>query len=194
MILLETARLCVLVFACLPYCIKKKVFRHIYYYGKFYNTGNSLCLCISSILPSSYQPYYNYRPSSCHQPQRNNWNTSWSDRPLDRRSPTINIWQYIQGLVGGTNNTEQKRSIGVLYLGQAENGSSHIVFKLGTKVVVSVNKVVVIPTLKTVIYWVNEMGISEKEPEGVQFTNRDGRVIINNLDISPALLGRQTQF
>ena len=64
------------------------------------------------------------------------------------RCPTIRIGQYIQGLVGGTNNTEQERSIDVLYLGWVENGSSHIVFKLDTKAVVLVNRVVVIPTLK----------------------------------------------
>ena len=36
------------------------------------------------------------------------------------RCPTIRIGQYIQGLVGGTNDTEQERSINALYLGQAE--------------------------------------------------------------------------
>ena len=62
----------------------------------------------------------------------------------------------------GTNNTEQERSIDALYLGRAENGNGHIVFKLDTRAVVSVNRVVVIPTLKTVIDRVNAMGISEK--------------------------------
>ena len=94
------------------------------------------------------------------------------------RCPTIRIEQYIQGLVGGTN-----RSIDALYLGRAENGSGHIVFKLDTKAVVSVNRVVVIPTPKTIIDRMNEMGTSEKQPEGVQFTNRDDRVSINDLDL-----------
>ena len=99
------------------------------------------------------------------------------------RCPTIRIGQYINGLVGGTNNTDQERSINVLYLGRAENDSGHIVFKLDTKVVVSVNRVVVISTPKTIIDRVNEMGTSEKQPEGVQFTNRDGRVSIDDFDL-----------
>lgn len=43
----------------------------------------------------------------------------------------IQFRQYIQvqGLVGGTNNTEQERSIGALYLGLINNGSGLIVFK-----------------------------------------------------------------
>ena len=69
-------------------------------------------------------------------------------------------------------------------MGKAENGSGHIVFKLDIKSVVSVNRVVVIPTLKTIIDRVNEIGISKKQPEGVQFTNRDGRGNINNLDLN----------
>ena len=77
------------------------------------------------------------------------------------RCPTT-IGQYIQGLVGGTNSIDQVRSINALYLGRAENGSGHIVFKLDTKAVVSVNRIVVIPTPTTIIDRVNEMGHSEK--------------------------------
>ena len=100
------------------------------------------------------------------------------------RCPNVRIGQYIQGVIGGTDNTEQERSINALYLGRADNGSGHIVFKLDTKAVVSANRVVVIPTSKVVIDRVNEMGISEKQPEGVQFTNRDGKVTINDLDLN----------
>ena len=73
------------------------------------------------------------------------------------RCPTICLGQYIQGLIGGPNNTEQERSIDALCLGRAENGSGHIVFKVDTKTVVSVNRVVVIPTPKSVIDRVSEM-------------------------------------
>ena len=100
------------------------------------------------------------------------------------RCPTIRIGQYIQGLVGSTNSTDQERSIDALYLGRVENGSGHIVFKLDTKAVVSVNRVVLIPTPSTIIDRVNEMGHSEKKPKGVQFTNKDGRVSINNLNLN----------
>ena len=47
-----------------------------------------------------------------------------------------------------------------------------------------INRIVVIPTPKTVIDRVNEMGVSEKQPEGVQFTDRDGMTSINNLDLN----------
>ena len=99
------------------------------------------------------------------------------------RCPTIRIGQYIQGLVGGTS-TDRERSIDTLYLGRTENGRGHIVFKLDTKAVVSVNRVVVISTPKTIIDRVNEMGTSEKQPGGVQFINRDGRVSINDLNLN----------
>ena len=100
------------------------------------------------------------------------------------RCPTIHIGQYIQGLVGGTNSIDQERSIDALYSGRAENGSDHIVFKLDTKAVISVYGVVVIPTPTTIIDRANEMGTSEKQPDRVQFTNRDGRVSINDLDLN----------
>ena len=74
------------------------------------------------------------------------------------RCPTIRIGQYIQGIVGGTNDTDKERSIDALYLGRANNGSGHVVFKLDTKTAVSVNMVVVIPTPITIIDRIYEMG------------------------------------
>ena len=76
------------------------------------------------------------------------------------RCPSIRIGQYIQGIVGGTNETDKERSIDALYLGRADNGSGHVVFKLDTKAVVSVNRVVVIPTPTTIIDRINEMATS----------------------------------
>ena len=78
------------------------------------------------------------------------------------RCPTICIGQYIQGLVECTNDTEQQKSIDVLYLGLAKSGSGHIVFKLDIKEVISVNKVVIILTLKTAIDCINKMRVTEK--------------------------------
>ena len=46
------------------------------------------------------------------------------------------------------------------------------------------NRVVVIPTPQTVVDRINEMGVSEEQPEGIQFTNRDDRVTINDLDFN----------
>ena len=42
----------------------------------------------------------------------------------------------------------------------------------------------VIPTPMSVINKVNEMGEAEDQPEGIQFSNRDGRVTINDLDLN----------
>ena len=86
--------------------------------------------------------------------------------------------------MGGTNDTKTERSIGSLYLGRSDNGSGHIVLQLDTKVVVSVNRVVVIPTPASVTDRVNKMGIAEKQPEGIEFSYRDGRVTINDLDLN----------
>ena len=100
------------------------------------------------------------------------------------RCPKVRIGQYVQGLVGGTNDTETERSINSLCLGRSDNGSGHSMFTLDTKVGVSVNRVVVIPTPASVTTRVNKMGIAEKQSEGIQFSDRDGRVTINDLDLS----------
>ena len=71
-----------------------------------------------------------------------------------------------------------------MYLGRSDNGSGHSVFKLDTNAVVSVNRVVVIPTPASVTARVNKMGIAEKQLVGVQILDRDGRVTINDLDLN----------
>ena len=71
------------------------------------------------------------------------------------RCPKVQIGQYIQGLVGGTNDTEQERSINALYLGRTDNGRGHTAFKLDVKADDSINRVVVIPTPQTIINRVN---------------------------------------
>ena len=44
-----------------------------------------------------------------------------------------------------------------------------------------VNRVVVIQTSQTIIDQVNQMGFSEKQPEGIQVLDKDGKVTIHNL-------------
>ena len=56
--------------------------------------------------------------------------------------PTIWKVQYTQELVGTNNGTEQVRSINILCLGKVGNNSGHIIFKMGTKVGMLVNRVV----------------------------------------------------
>ena len=67
-----------------------------------------------------------------------------------------------------------------------DNGNGHTVFKLNTKAVVSVNMVVVIPTPQIFIDQVDQMGASEKQSEGIQFTNMDERVTIHDLHLNRA--------
>ena len=97
------------------------------------------------------------------------------------RCPTIKVGQYIQGLTGGTNSTVQERSIDALYIGRADNGSGHTVFKLKTKQVVSVNRVVTIPTSQSNIQAVNDIGEQERQPEGIEFSDINGRITIHDL-------------
>ncbi|OEU05741.1 hypothetical protein FRACYDRAFT_258465 [Fragilariopsis cylindrus CCMP1102] len=96
------------------------------------------------------------------------------------RCPTIKIGQYVQGLTGGTNSTDQERSIDALYIGRADNGSGHSVFKLSTKQVVSVNRVVIIPTSEATITAVNHIGSEEGQPEGLEFSDMNGKITLDD--------------
>jgi hypothetical protein len=55
------------------------------------------------------------------------------------RCPSIKIGQYVQGHTGRSNSTDKERSVDALYIGCADNGSGHTVFKLHTKQPISVN-------------------------------------------------------
>ena len=92
MTLLETAGLCVLVFACFLYRIEKKVFGSIDCYGIVYDIGSGLCSCIASILPSSCRPYYKYRPRIRHRPRRRYTSPfPWSQRPRNAKRNSSGI-------------------------------------------------------------------------------------------------------
>jgi hypothetical protein len=96
------------------------------------------------------------------------------------RCPSIKIGQYVQGHTGGTNSTDQERSVGSLYIGCADNGSGHVVFKLNTKQPISVNRVTVIPTTEATIETVNNIGEQEDQPEGIQFSDMHGRITLQD--------------
>ena len=64
---------------------------------------------------------------------------------------------------------EKERSVDVLYLGRNDNGSGHLVFKLDTKLVISINSFTMINTPTSVIDRINKMGEDEKQPDGVEF-------------------------
>jgi hypothetical protein len=97
------------------------------------------------------------------------------------RCPSIKIGQYVQGHTGGTNSTEQERSIDSLYIGRSDNGSGHMVFKLNTKQPVSVNRVTVIPSSEAAIKIVNDIGEQENQPEGIEFSDMNGRITLQDL-------------
>jgi hypothetical protein len=91
------------------------------------------------------------------------------------RCPTIKIGQYVQGRTGGTNSTDIERSIDALYIGRADNGSGHSVFKLNTIQVVSV-----ISTSEATKKIVNDIGDEEQQPEGIEFSDINGRVTLQD--------------
>jgi hypothetical protein len=94
------------------------------------------------------------------------------------RCPSIRIGQYVQGHTGGTNSTDEERSIDGLYIGRADNGSGHVVFKLNTKQPMSVNRVTTIPTTEAIITTVNDIGEGENQPEGIEFSDMHGRITL----------------
>jgi hypothetical protein len=96
------------------------------------------------------------------------------------RCPTIRIGQYVQGHTGGNNSTDEERSIDALYIGRADNGSGHVVFKLNTKQPVSVNRVTVIPTNDATIKTVNDIGEQENQPQGIEFSDLNGKVTLQD--------------
>jgi hypothetical protein len=96
------------------------------------------------------------------------------------RCPSIKIGQYVQGNTGGSNSTDQERSVDALYLGRADNGSGHVVFKLSTKQPVSVNRVTVIPTNEATIKTVNDIGEQESQPECIEFSDLNGRITLQD--------------
>jgi hypothetical protein len=78
------------------------------------------------------------------------------------------------------NDTDQERSIGALYIGRADNGSGHVVFKLNTKQPVSVNCVTIIPTSEANMKTVNDIGEQERQPEGIEFLDLNGRITLQD--------------
>ena len=93
--------------------------------------------------------------------------------------PTTKCEQYIQGHVGGPNNTDVKRTIDLLYIGRNDNGSGHWVFKLNTKEQVSVNGITVIPMSKDFRQQIDEIGTNDAQPVGIQIPDKNGNLTIH---------------
>jgi hypothetical protein len=67
-----------------------------------------------------------------------------------------------------------------MYIGRADNGSGHVVFKLNTKQPVSVNRITPIPTTDAIIETVNNIGEQENQPEGIEFSDMNGRITLQD--------------
>ena len=71
-----------------------------------------------------------------------------------------------------------------LYLGPADNGCGHSIFKLQTKQPISVPRVTPIPITNNIIKRVNQLGKEEGEEEGIICTDMFGNATLNDLDYS----------
>jgi hypothetical protein len=96
------------------------------------------------------------------------------------RVPEHHIGQYVQGHTGGNNDTGKERSVDALYIGRADNGSAHVIFKLSTKQRVSVNRVTVITPTADHIKLVEDIAEAENQPEGLEFANINGKATLDD--------------
>jgi hypothetical protein len=96
------------------------------------------------------------------------------------RVPEHHIGQYVQGHTGGNNDTGKERSVDALYIGRADNGSGHVVFKLSTKQRLSVNRVTAITPTADHIKLVEDIAEAENQPEGLEFANINGKVTLDD--------------
>jgi hypothetical protein len=96
------------------------------------------------------------------------------------RVPEHHIGQYVQGHTGGNNDTGKECSVDALYIGRADNGSGHVIFKLSTKQQVSVNRVTAITPTANHIKLVEDIAKAENQPEGLEFANINGKVTLDD--------------
>ena len=73
--------------------------------------------------------------------------------------------------VTANNKTTILRAFYALYIGPNDSGTGHQVFKLMTRRMVTTPKCKPIPMPDNVIQVVNDMGIQEGMPSGIQFRN-----------------------
>jgi len=82
-----------------------------------------------------------------------------TDRAL--KLSRLQLGQYLQAHLGGSNSVEEERTCDALYIGRSDSSKKgHLIFKLSTRQPISCNKVTPIPVTQDHIDWVNEI---EKE-------------------------------
>jgi hypothetical protein len=67
-----------------------------------------------------------------------------------------------------------------LYIGQADNGSGYVIFKLSTKQRVSANRVTAITPTADHIKLVEDIAEAENQPEGLEFANINGKITLDD--------------
>ena len=70
--------------------------------------------------------------------------------------------------MGGSNSTEEERTVNSLYIGRADNGSGHWVFKLDTKQPISLNRITLVPMLVDFMDRINKMGKEDNALDRIQ--------------------------
>lgn len=83
-----------------------------------------------------------------------------------------------------TNDTGEERKVDLLYLGPADNGCGHVVFKSQTKQPISLPRVALIIITNNIINKVNQIGIYEGDQKGIICTDMFGNVMLDDFDFS----------
>ena len=88
------------------------------------------------------------------------------------KTPLCKICKLVMACnVTASNKTTHPRAFFALYIGPSDSGTSHIVFKLAIKRLVTTPKCKSKPMAEDIVTLVNEMGEREGMPGGIQFQN-----------------------
>ena len=94
------------------------------------------------------------------------------------RMPHTSMGQYMQGQVGGLNNTEEERTVDPFYIKLAGNVSGHCLFKLDTKQPISVKRITIVPMSKVFMERINRMSKEDSTPDGIQIRDAKDKFTI----------------
>ena len=119
--------------------------------------------------------------------KNNNVHPVMSSRKLvtgrDLKVPILQLGQYVQAHLGGSNSVEEERTCNALYIGRSDsNKKGHLVFKLSTRQPISCNKVTEIPVTQDHINRVNEIGKKDHQPDSLVITDASGNTTILDID------------
>lgn len=84
--------------------------------------------------------------------------------------------QHIQGHIGGSNHTEEERTVDSLYIGWANNSSDYWIFKLDTKQPMLVNRITKIPVSDDFKDRFNKIGQKDGQPDVIHISDGYGNL------------------